>query len=66
MEAHLEKLLRQSGEDELNRLRDDARRLAPRIGREKEFGALNKMIGALLNTQIDINQYITKPTYLLT
>ncbi len=51
MEAHLEKLLRQAGEDELNRLRDDARRLAPKIGREKEFGALNKMIGALLNTQ---------------
>ena len=53
IETHLEKLLRRSGEDELNRLRDEARRLAPTLGREKEFTALNAMIGALLNTQTD-------------
>ncbi|MFZ1988940.1 MAG: Fic family protein, partial [Alphaproteobacteria bacterium] len=53
IEAHLETFLRRSGEDELNRLRDEARRLAPKIDREKEFAALNKMIGALLNTQED-------------
>lgn len=53
IEAHLEKILRRSGEDELNRLRDEARRLAPALGREKEFAALNAMIGALLNTQTD-------------
>jgi hypothetical protein len=53
IETHLEKLLRRSGEDELNRLRDEARRLAPILGREKEFTALNAMIGALLNTQTD-------------
>jgi Fic family protein len=53
IEAYLDNLLRRSGEDELNRLRDEARKLAPRIGREKEFGALNHMIGALLNTQTD-------------
>ena len=53
IEAHLERLLRHSGEDMLNRLRDEARSLAPAIGREKEFAALNQMIGALLNTQTD-------------
>lgn len=51
IEGHLDKILRRSGEDELNRLRDEARRLAPLIGREKEFAALNKAVGALLNTQ---------------
>jgi hypothetical protein len=53
MELHLDTILRRSGEDELNRLRDDARKLAPKIEREEEFIALNKMIGALLNTQED-------------
>ncbi len=53
IEKHLDRLLRQSGEDELNRLRDEARRLAPTINRKQEFAALNRMIGALLNTQAD-------------
>lgn len=53
METYLDTLLRRSGEDELNRLRDEARKLAPKIGRQAEFVALNKMIGALLNTQED-------------
>ncbi|HEY5379308.1 MAG TPA: Fic family protein [Pseudolabrys sp.] len=53
IEAYLDNLLRHSGEDELNRLRDEARKLAPRIGREKESAALSKMVGALLNTQVD-------------
>lgn len=52
-ETHLDNLLRRSGEDELNKLRDEARKIAPAIGRDKEFAALNKMIGALLNTQTD-------------
>lgn len=53
MEAHLEKFLRQSGEHDLNKLRDEARRLAPKLGRQKEFKALNMLIGALLNTRSD-------------
>lgn len=53
IETYLDNLLRHSGEDELNRLRDEARVLAPLIGREKEFAALNTMIGTLLNTQTD-------------
>lgn len=53
LEVHLDKLLRRSGEDELNRLRDEARELAPILGREQEFAALNKMVGALLKTQTE-------------
>lgn len=53
MEAHLEKLLRQSGEDQLNKLRDEARRIAPKLKRQREFQSLNKTIGALLNTRTD-------------
>ncbi len=53
IEIYLDNFLRHSGEDELNRLRDEARNIAPALGREKEFAALNRMIGALLNTQTD-------------
>jgi fido (protein-threonine AMPylation protein) len=53
METYLETLLRRSGEDDFNQLRDEARRLAPAIGREKEFASLNQMIGTLLGTQTD-------------
>lgn len=53
IEQHLDKLLRQSGEGELNRLRDDARRIAVSVGRKKEFAELDKMIGALLGTKED-------------
>ena len=53
LESHLDKVLRRSGADELNRLRDATRKLAPKINRRKEFAALNKLIGALLNTQTD-------------
>jgi fido (protein-threonine AMPylation protein) len=53
IETYLDNLLRRSGEDEVNRLRDEARKLATLIGREKEFVALNRMVGALLNTQTD-------------
>ena len=53
LENHLDRILRQSGADELNRLRDAARNLAPTIGRKNEFTELNKLIGALLNTKTD-------------
>lgn len=53
MEEHLDKILRRSGEEALNRLRDEARRLAPALGRDSEFKNLDKMIGALLSTQAD-------------
>jgi len=53
IETRLETILRRSGEAELNKLRDSARALAPVIDREKEFAALDKLIGALLNTRND-------------
>lgn len=53
MESHLDKLLRQSGEGELNKLRDAARRLSLALDRKKEFAELDKMVGALLSTQDD-------------
>lgn len=53
IEAHLETILRRSGEAQLNKLRDGARALAPVIDREKELAALDKMIGALLDTRTD-------------
>ena len=51
LETYLETLLARSGTDELNRLRDEARRIAPAIDRTEAFASLNKKIGALLNTQ---------------
>lgn len=53
IENHLDRILRISGEAELNRLRDDARRIAPAIHRETEFAALDRLIGALLATRDD-------------
>lgn len=53
IEQHLDKILRQSGEGALNRLRDDARHIAATIDRQKEFTDLDRMVGALLSTQDD-------------
>jgi hypothetical protein len=53
LERHLDKLLRLSGADEIKHLRGEARRIASALGRDLEFKALNKMIGALLSTQDD-------------
>jgi len=51
LEIRLDDLIRRGGEDAANKLRDDARRLAPVIGRDKEFAELDKLIGALLGTR---------------
>lgn len=53
IEIYLDNILRRSGESELNRLRDAARKIAGAIDRDKEFAALNNVIGALLNTQVE-------------
>ena len=47
----LEKRLRIRGEDDLNRLRDEARRLSPTLDAENEFRHLDVVIGALLRTR---------------
>lgn len=51
LETQLERLLANQGEDELNRLRDEAAQLAADLGRERELGELTALIGALLGTR---------------
>jgi len=50
IEEKLEIMLRTGGEAALNKIRDEARKIAPVLGMEKEFSKLNHIIGALLNT----------------
>lgn len=51
LEAQLETLLANQGEQELNRLRDEAREIAPELHRQAELDQLSSLIGALLGTQ---------------
>ncbi len=51
IEERLDAMLRVQGEEALNRLREDARAIAPALGLEKEFQELDKLIGALLGTR---------------
>lgn len=50
VEERLVAILNASGEDSLNRVRDDARAIAPALGLEKAFDQLDGTIGLLLNT----------------
>ncbi len=51
IEEKLDDILRIKGEDGLNKLRDDARKLSEILGMQKEFGLLNKIIGAIFTTK---------------
>jgi len=51
IEGRLDTLLRGQGEAALNRIRDEARNIAPQIGLQKEFDEFNNLIGALLGTR---------------
>jgi Fic/DOC family len=51
VEEWLDRLCDQEGEPHLNRLRDQARALAPALGLETEFTLLDRIIGALLGTR---------------
>jgi len=51
IEAELEKIIRVKGENGLNELRDHARTIAENLGMHREFGKLDKMIGALLSSR---------------
>lgn len=51
VEEKLASILRIKGEDELNKIRDCARAIAPGIGLEKEFRRLDRIIGSLLQTR---------------
>ena len=50
VEQQLISILNASGEEELNRVRDKARALAPLLGAEREFKQLDSLVGALLGT----------------
>lgn len=51
IEEKLDDILRISGEDGLNRIRDKARELSQVLEMQREFESLNKIIGALLTTK---------------
>lgn len=50
LENRLEQVVRINGEDELNKLRDRARILSNKLGMQKEFSKLDKLISAILST----------------
>lgn len=51
IEERLDTVLRRNGEAALNRLREEARDIAPQLGLEAEFEGLNDLIGTLLGTR---------------
>jgi hypothetical protein len=51
IEQRLEQIIRVKGEQGLNALRDQARKLADQLFMHKEFAKLEKLIGALLKTK---------------
>jgi hypothetical protein len=51
IEERLDTLLRRSGEDALNSLRDEVRGIAPALGLEDEARALDELVGTLLGTR---------------
>jgi hypothetical protein len=51
LEKRLTEILRVRGEDELNAIRDRARRIAPDLGLQREFDLLDRLIGGLLRTR---------------
>lgn len=50
VEGEICKDLEKNKEDGLNQLREDAKKIAPLLGLEKEFKLLNKIISSVLNT----------------
>lgn len=51
LEEHLERKLDSLGVDGLNRLRDQARTLAPNLGLEEELQVVDRLVGAILGTR---------------
>lgn len=51
IEEKLDKIVQTNGESELNKLRDDAKRLAPVLNLEAEYKKLDAIIGAILTTK---------------
>ncbi len=51
IEERLDDLFRRAGQDGANRLRDEARDIAPMLARQRESGTLDALIGALAGTR---------------
>lgn len=51
IEERLDEMLRHSGENALQRLRDDARHISAQLGMQDEFQRLDNLIGTLLGTR---------------
>ena len=51
IEAKLEQIVRVNGEDGINKVRDNARVIAEKLGMQSEFVKLNRLISALLTTK---------------
>lgn len=51
LENKLEKIVQVKGEEGLNQIRDKAKVIADKLGMQREFEKLNKLISALLSTQ---------------
>jgi hypothetical protein len=51
VEARIDTIIRSSGEKEVNRLRDQAREIAETLGANREFTALDSVVGAMLRTR---------------
>lgn len=54
VEDWIDELIRSRGEQWIQQLRDQARLLAPRLRREREFKTLNALIGAALGSRDDV------------
>lgn len=54
IEDRLDDVIRRNGPDALNVIRDEARRIAPLIGREAEFEAFDRLVGAMLGTRTGV------------
>jgi fido (protein-threonine AMPylation protein) len=59
LEEQIETLLQRGGPDALNKLRDEASKLAKPLGLDKEFKQLNELIGSFLGTK---NHKLQSPT----
>lgn len=53
VEHYIEKIIRNRGEEAVNKIRDQAKEVCSSLGLVSEFNALDKMIGALLATRTD-------------
>ena len=65
LEAWLDTTAQRGGDTALNALRDEARRIAPQIGRDTEYAELDRLIGALLGTReakLETGQAIARRT----